>query len=199
MSVERSLPRSSTQAIVRVFTLGRFALEVNGRPLRFAGKLPRKPLVLVLEDWHWADEASDGALAYLQGLISAAPLLLIVTTRPEGAPGWPPLSYHSQLALQPLPGAESARLAAAALEAQEVPGELAQLLHARCRGNPFFVEEVCRTLLEEGSVRIEEGRAVLTRPAEALRLPDMVQAVVRSRIDRLDETCRDVLRLAHRL
>jgi DNA-binding SARP family transcriptional activator len=159
----------------------------------------RKPLVLVLEDWHWADEASDGALAYLQGLISAAPLLLIVTTRPEGAPGWPPLSYHSQLALQPLPGAESARLAAAALEAQEVPGELAQLLHARCRGNPFFVEEVCRTLLEEGSVRIEEGRAVLTRPAEALRLPDMVQAVVRSRIDRLDETCRDVLRLAHRL
>jgi tetratricopeptide (TPR) repeat protein len=73
---------------------------------------------------------------------------------------------------------------------------LAALLLERTGGNPFFIEEACRTLAEEGAVRVEAGRAELTQPLARVALPETVQAVIRARLDRLEPEARQVLRLA---
>jgi tetratricopeptide (TPR) repeat protein len=82
------------------------------------------------------------------------------------------------------------------LGAERLPEGLATLIHERTDGNPFFLEEVCHALTEEGIVRIENGQVVLTRSLQQLMFPETVQAVVRARLDRLDRQAQDTLRLA---
>ncbi|MEE8395759.1 MAG: AAA family ATPase, partial [bacterium] len=156
----------------------------------------RRPVVLVLEDWHWTDEASDSALRYLLGLAPTHRLLVVVNYRPEYESGWGPLEHHVHLAIAPLGGNHSEIVARAVLEAQHLPEGLGELIHERTGGNPFFIEEMCRDLLESGTLLVKDGQGALTRPAEKLELPGTVQGVIRSRLDRLAEDQREVLRLA---
>jgi DNA-binding SARP family transcriptional activator/class 3 adenylate cyclase len=162
--------------------------EVLGALLTASAR--RQPLALLLEDWQWADEASSDALRYLLGLVASAPLLVVVSERAEGATAWPALGNDTRLALQPLPGADSARLMRAALRSEDVPAGLEAQVHARTGGNPFFIEAVC------GHLREGAGGAARAQPSDALSLPDTVQAVVRSRLDRLEPDAREALQLA---
>jgi tetratricopeptide (TPR) repeat protein len=84
----------------------------------------------------------------------------------------------------------------AVLRVDQVSDALAVRVHERTGGNPFFLEQVCRTLLEENAVTTHDGEAVAASGVEVLRLPDTVQAVIRARLDRLDRNSRDVLRVA---
>ncbi|MCH7478572.1 MAG: AAA family ATPase, partial [SAR324 cluster bacterium] len=156
----------------------------------------RRPTVLVLEDWHWADEASDSALRYLLGLIGTHRLLVVVNYRPEYDSGWGSLTHHTHLTIAPLSGHHSEIIAKAVLKAQNLPEGLGELISARTGGNPFFIEEMCHDLLESGTVLVKDGQGALTRPAEKLDLPATVQAVIRTRLDRLDESQQEVIRLA---
>ena len=153
------------------------------------------PVVLQLEDWHWADEASRAALKQILEVGRSHPLFVIVTARPSAAYARE-LSSLTLLPLEPLGTDMSAAMLRTVLDANEVPLELTERIHARTGGNPFFLEEVGRTLLEEGAVRVQRGVAVVIGDARALHLPDTVEAVIRARLDRLDRDTRDVARLA---
>ena len=155
------------------------------------------PMVVIFEDWHWADEASDAALRYLISVAGAYPLLLIVLYRPsEYHANWGTLSNHTAIHLSSLPAAHTESIIKLNWATASLPDGLAALIHAHSGGNPTFIEELCNALLEDGSVQIHDGSAILTRPLESLDLPDSVQAVIRSRLDRLDSDTQEVLRLA---
>jgi class 3 adenylate cyclase len=155
-----------------------------------------KPLVFFLEDWHWADEASNAALTYLLGLIAHYPIMLVVIYRPEFAGNWGKPVNHTPIEVMPLDAADGEQIVRAVLEVDGLPRGFNDLIHERTGGNPFFIEEICSNLKEEGVIRIQDGKAALTVSSEELKLPSTVQAVIGSRLDRLDNDHREVLRLA---
>ena len=155
-----------------------------------------RPMVLILEDWHWADEASESALKHLSGLIAHHPLMVVLTYRPEYERNWVnPQGYHP-LVLQPLGEADTAAMLRAVWKTEALPDGLAVQIHAHTGGNALFNEEVARALVEDGVVRIEQGRAALRGTFDTLHLPETVHAVIRARVDRLDSEAGEVLRLA---
>ena len=156
----------------------------------------RQPTVLILEDWHWADAASDAALRHLIGVIASCPLMVLVTYRPDSAPHWGLLSCHTDVVLNPLDALDAEKIARSALGAVQLPAGLGELIHARTGGNPFFIEEACRALCEGGVVIVRDGWAALTQPVKTLTLPDTVQAILRTRLDRLDADVKEAVRLA---
>ena len=155
-----------------------------------------QPCALLLEDWHWADEASTAALLQLCELISSFPIMIIVTHRPGYGVTWQSIGHHRHLALAPLEGGHTRDIAISVLGAKEVEDELAARIQDRAQGNPFFVEEMCAALLEQGAIEIRDGRAQLTPEAEAATLPDSIQAVIRTRLDRMTPATREVLSAA---
>jgi tetratricopeptide (TPR) repeat protein/class 3 adenylate cyclase len=154
------------------------------------------PTLLLLEDWHWADEASRGALRQLAGIVATFPLLLVVTSRPESAADWGAAEHVRQLHLTPLDHLASAAIACAVLGADRVAPALAARLHDRTGGNPFFLEEVCVALREEGTLVVTDGVADLSGDSASLHVPETVQGVLRTRMDRLPADAREVLRVA---
>jgi class 3 adenylate cyclase/tetratricopeptide (TPR) repeat protein len=156
----------------------------------------RQPMALILEDWHWADEASDSALRHLAGLVPHHPLQVVVSYRPDYERKWANPQNYQPLVLQPLGEAETAAMLRSVWKAEQLPDGLAAQIHARTGGNALFNEEVARGLRDAGTVRVDDGRAVLSGDLTRLHLPDSVHAVIRARVDRLDPDSRDVLRLA---
>lgn len=156
----------------------------------------RKPLLFFLEDWHWADEASTAALSYLLGLIARHPIMLVVVYRPEFIGNWGNVADHTAIEVAPLDASDSERILCAALKVKELPRGFGRRVHERTGGNPFFTEEICSNLREEGAIRIEGAKAALTVSSQDLQLPGSVQAVIGARLDRLDSDHREVLRLA---
>ena len=152
--------------------------------------------LLLLEDWHWADEASRGALRALAEIIGAFAITIVVTSRPEGAVDWESSEHQRVMHLAPLDGAASAAIAGAVLRATAVAPALLARLHERTGGNAFFLEEVCAVLVEEGAVTVRDGVATLAGELSTLHVPETVQGVLRTRIDRLPADARDVLRMA---
>lgn len=152
----------------------------------FVAAAARRPLVLLLEDWHWADQGSAEVLRQVAQDAGPVPLMVLVTSRSEGlSPDAVPSGLET-ITLEPLSPAETAELIQV-LVAGPIAPEFVEQVHARTGGNPFFVEEVCDSLHDEG-----RGASDL----EALRLPSTVQAVIRARIDRLGPDDREVLRTA---
>jgi class 3 adenylate cyclase len=156
----------------------------------------RGPSVVLLEDWHWADEASHAVLRQVREVIAGYPLLVLVTLRPGYGVEWGSPGQASPITLRPLEPASTGAMLRSLLHADRIPDEFGTLIHERTGGNPFFIEEICQALLEEGAIRTEGGEAYLAGPLQMLELPDSIQAVIRARLDRLDRDARDVLRLA---
>jgi tetratricopeptide (TPR) repeat protein/class 3 adenylate cyclase len=156
----------------------------------------RHPVVVLLEDWHWADDASRSALEQVAELVSGYPLLVVVTSRSGYGVRWGTSGQRTAVPLRPLDARSLFALLKSFLRVKSVPQDLGALFHERTGGNPFFLEEICMALLEEGAIRIEGGEARPTGPLQLLDLPDSIEAVIRARLDRLDRPSRDVLRLA---
>ena len=156
----------------------------------------KRPLVLLLEDWHWVDDASHGVVQQLEEMCSDYPLLVAVSSRPDPAPDWGVPDRHRMIHLGALAEDPATRIMQSVLGAEQLPTGLAPLLHERTGGNPFFLEEVCRTLHEDGTVQVEDSRVLVGESLDRLHLPDTVQAVIRTRLDRIDPEARKVLRCA---
>ncbi len=156
----------------------------------------REPTVLLLEDWHWADEGSVEVLKRLAGFVSSYPLMVVVTCRPDRVLDWRSVETQTVLQLAPLDEPSSTRIVRSILCAEELPEGLGDLLYRRTGGNPFFIEEVCRTLVEEVRIEVADGVAFLRGSLEDLHLPDTIQTVIRTRLDRLDLDSQMVLRHA---
>jgi tetratricopeptide (TPR) repeat protein/class 3 adenylate cyclase len=155
-----------------------------------------KPLAMLLEDWHWADEGSREVLLQLREMIAASPLLVVATSRPGPGSGSPVPTGDVHLDLAPLSGGPAAEMMRSALNGARIPAELSERIGEKTGGNPFFIEELCRTLLESEALVIKDGEAQLSSGIDRLVIPDTVEAVLKSRLDRLDPEAREVLRCA---
>jgi adenylate cyclase len=152
--------------------------------------------VILLEDLHWFDGASDAFLDTMIESVPAARDLLLVNFRPEYQARWMQRSYYQQLPLQPL-GPEAIRaLLRDQLGEDPSVAALPGIIHERTKGNPFFIEEVVQSLVESGHLAGARGAYRLTTAVEALEVPASVQAVLAARIDRLAEREKQVLQTA---
>jgi len=156
----------------------------------------RRPLVVVVEDLHWVDEKSEEALAALVDVIASALVLLILTYRPGYAHSLGERTYYSRLALGHLPPEESAAMAERVLQVATLPRQLQQLITSKAEGNPFYIEEVTKSLVESGVLRKTNGGYSVERALEQIRVPDTIQEVILSRIDRLERQAKEAIQLA---
>jgi len=155
----------------------------------------RQAVVLFIEDLQWADAASRTLLKQLAEITPAHSMLLVATSRVDAAMDWgsaTPVTIH----LGPLDRDPSETVIRSMLQADRVAPGLASWLHERTGGNPFFLEEACRSLVEEHAVKVHDGTALLATPDQPLHLPATVEAVIRARVDRLDPATREILRVA---
>ena len=163
------------------------------------GRARREPTLLWVEDLHWLDPASEAALAMLAERLMAPDstgrkILVLATTRPEYRPVWS--ARVETLALAPLALQHSRTLLDDWLGPHDTLAPLRARIEARARGNPLFVEEMIRSLVERGVLRGERGAYIPAGPIEEISLPETVQAVLASRIDRLADVDKDVLQTA---
>jgi class 3 adenylate cyclase/tetratricopeptide (TPR) repeat protein len=144
-----------------------------------------QPLLLVFEDLHWIDAETQAVLDSLAESLGSAPVLLAVNYRPEYRHGWGSKTYYRQLRIDPLPPESADALLRTLLGADPSTAALTPLLIARTEGNPLFLEESVRTLVETGALVGEAGAYRLARPAATIQVPATVQAILAARIDRL--------------
>ena len=161
------------------------------------GALARtRPLLYVLEDLHYADSASVDLLWFLAARAARVPLLFLLAQR-IGAGGQPKPSRtnFTQMVLEPLTDEEAARIVDSTLE--WAPAELRDRIVARAGGNPFFIEESIRALVDSGAIaRDDAGDWVVRERALALDVPATLHAVVAARIDRLPPAAKECIQLA---
>jgi class 3 adenylate cyclase/tetratricopeptide (TPR) repeat protein len=155
-----------------------------------------QPLLAVFEDLHWIDSETQ---AVLDSLVESAPtarLLVLVNYRPEYEHRWGSKTSYTQLRLDPLPPESAGELLDALLGPDPSLHPLKPLLIERTGGNPFFLEESVRTLVETGALAGERGGYRLAQPLPAVRVPATVQAVLAARIDRLPSEEKRLLQTA---
>jgi class 3 adenylate cyclase len=164
-----------------------------------------RPIVLVCEDIHWADTASVDAMVKLFTLIRTLPLLLVLTSRPDrDAQGWRLIeSAHehfgaaaTDITLRPLSTEASRELVANLLMIESLPTSVRDFILARTEGNPFFVEEVIRMLIDRGAIVRREERWIATSAVEGVEIPETLQGLLLARIDRLPDDAKRTLRVA---
>jgi tetratricopeptide (TPR) repeat protein len=182
----------------------------------------KNPLVVIVEDVHWIDKATEEVLKVLVESLADAPLLLILVYRPEYLYGWEKIEQHWEIRLSQLPSESSAQMVRAILSkpyaarlslepltreqskalAQEllgttqIPSEVEELIVTKTEGNPLFVEELTRSLLERGDLVRVNGGYELARPISAMNVPTTLHGVLLERIDRLSEELKQVVRVA---
>jgi predicted ATPase len=153
-------------------------------------------LLLVFEDLHWIDSETQALLDTLLESLPTARLLLLVNYRPEYQHGWGGKTYYTQLRIDPLPAESADALLQALLGTDPGLGPLKQLLIGRTQGNPFFLEESVRTLVETQGLAGERGAYRLTQALPSIQVPATVQAVLAARIDRLPPEEKRLLQAA---
>jgi class 3 adenylate cyclase/tetratricopeptide (TPR) repeat protein len=165
----------------------------------------KQPVIMVFEDLHWADPSSVSLIEYLFSLTLNIPLLIICVTRPDrestfwnvkiqGAKDY--ADRFSELLLWPLTDEESRQLIKFLLKIEEMLPTTEKLLLNRAEGNPLFLEEVLRSLIEEGVIKRVNGHWEITRTISEIDIPNTLQGVLTARIDRLEEPVKRVLQIA---
>ncbi|MBN2391054.1 MAG: AAA family ATPase [Anaerolineae bacterium] len=163
-------------------------------------------LVLVLEDIHWMDQASLALLDYLLALVDRAPLLLLLAYRPERTKGCWQIQEKitrefahcsTEIALVPLTPADSGQLLSNLVGMTSWPAEVYNLILKQTEGNPLYVEEVLRALIDEHVlIQDEDGQWHIQDDVHTIKVPDTLQEVLMARLDRLDEPSRWTAQLA---
>jgi class 3 adenylate cyclase/ABC-type oligopeptide transport system substrate-binding subunit len=184
-------------------TLGR---EIRRSILAYFEALARqRPVVLVLEDLHWVDASSLEVLAELLPVTNRAPLMILGVMRVERDHGSWDLKQraerdlghrYGEVTLRPLPGDAAEQLLAGVLGEVAAWGGVADLVLSKAEGNPFYLEELLRHLIERDLIVKENGRWKATAELEGVEVPDTLQGVLLARIDRLEQNVQETLQLA---
>jgi DNA-binding SARP family transcriptional activator/predicted ATPase len=155
-----------------------------------------RPLIVMIEDLHWADAGTQAVLDHLVDSLVASRVLLLLTHRPEYRHEWFAKSHFSQLRLDALDVGNAARLLGVLLsEDRELVGLRKELIE-RTGGTPLFLEESVRALAESGALVGRPGAYRAGRPIEIFEIPSTVHAVLASRIDRLTASQKNLLQTA---
>jgi class 3 adenylate cyclase/tetratricopeptide (TPR) repeat protein len=155
-----------------------------------------QPLLLVFENLHWIDTETQAILDSLVESLPTARLLFLVNYRPEYQHGWGSKTYYTQLRLDPLPRDSADELLQGLLGDETSLEPLKRFLIERTEGNPFFLEESVRALVETQVLLGDQGTYHLAKPIRSLQVPATVQAVLAARIDRLPPEEKRLLQIA---
>ncbi len=153
-------------------------------------------VVLLIEDLHWADSASQEVLGKIVDNEAKLSLLILHTRRPEYEPPWRAKPEVTTLRLAPLPAGDIRRLAETQLGVEALPEALARQLTGKAEGNALFAEELLSFLSERGVLRIVAGKVEFDARAVAAALPASVQNLLTARVDRLAPQDRALLQAA---
>jgi class 3 adenylate cyclase/tetratricopeptide (TPR) repeat protein len=157
----------------------------------------RQPLVVVFDDIHWGEATFLDLLEYLTDWIRAAPVLLVCQTRPElldDRPGWMSAKENaSAVALKPLDGPQTDSLIRGLVGGADLPRDAHARIAAVAEGNPLFVEQTLRMLVDRGALRQLESRWTVTEDLSSIAIPPTIHALLTARLDRLEPAERDVL------
>jgi class 3 adenylate cyclase len=184
------------------FLQGRYVAAIH-RLLREISS--RGPVVIVCEDLHWADPASVEVARQLLPLSSQLPILFVGALRAESdSDGWGLLTVARdtfgaalvEIRLEPLTDADSRALVANLLEIESLPAHVRDLILARAEGNPFFVEEVVRMLIERGVIVAQNDRWIATEAVASIEIPETLHGLLLARIDQLPDSAKRSLRVA---
>ncbi|HEX8930000.1 MAG TPA: AAA family ATPase, partial [Actinomycetota bacterium] len=160
----------------------------------------RGPLVVVLDDLHWAEPTLLDLVEHVADSARAAPILLVAIARPElleQRPGWAGGKLNATtVLLEPLGEAESAELLDSLAGPAALPEAARRGITRAAEGNPLFLEELLAALVEEGRLRREDGRWVAAADLATLGIPPSIQALLTARLDRLDDADRAILERA---
>jgi adenylate cyclase len=168
----------------------------------FVALAKRQPVILVLEDLHWADSLSLDAVALLMEELPHAPLLLLCLYRPEREHRCSHLAtiaerkcpeQYTELRLRELTASQSRRLVKGLLGGSDPPASVRDLVLERARGNPFFIEEVVRSMIDGGGLRREGDGWRVRAEVASPNVPQSIQSLIRSRVDRLAPELKGVL------
>jgi class 3 adenylate cyclase len=144
----------------------------------------QQPLIFEVENLHWIDKTSEDYLASLVESIVGTPILLLTSYRPGYRPSWLDKSFATQIALRHLPPQDGLTVVHSVLHGVKLPDHVEQMIVEKAEGNPFFLEELTRAVLEHADFEI------------AVTVPDTIQGVLSARIDRLPEASKRLLQTA---
>ncbi|HET7686460.1 MAG TPA: adenylate/guanylate cyclase domain-containing protein [Candidatus Limnocylindria bacterium] len=196
-------PEEADRALLDPETMqGRYIASVH-RLLRALSA--RGPVVLVCEDVHWADPASVASVSQLLPLAAQLPVLFIAALRADmDSAGWRLATSAresfgdalTEIQLRPLSETDSRDLVANLLEIESLPTTVRESILARAEGNPFFVEEVIRMLIERGVIELRADQWVATAEVESIEIPETLHGLLLARIDQLPDAAKRSLRVA---
>jgi class 3 adenylate cyclase/tetratricopeptide (TPR) repeat protein len=202
LSVESPATKEAVAALEGDALVERITRAVRGY-LRARADL--MPTVVVLDDLHWADSASLELLLNVAGLVERRPLLIICLLRPDrAAKSWSAMRRvrdeldisYAEVVLEPLDVAHAQELLGNLLYIEDLPASVRNLILAKAEGNPFFVEEVIRTLIDSEYIVQENNHWRATREIVDVNIPDTLSGVLGARIDRLPENTKHVAQTA---
>ncbi len=163
------------------------------------------PLIFILEDLHWADATSVKMIGSLYRLVESNPILFINVFRP----GYERTSEHllgtlraryadfqTEIHLEPLDERQCEVLIENLLSAKTLPAHIRELLIRKAEGNPFFIEEVARSFIDYGIVKVEDGRFQATEKIHSVVIPETINDVIMVRVDKLDGQTKALLKVA---
>jgi len=166
----------------------------------------QQPVVVMIDDLHWADASCVDLLASILPLLKRTKLTFIAVSRSRQTPTrvWSKLGpaldecreHLVEIPLQSLSNDESRTLMKGLLGGDYLPEPLAAEILDKSEGNPFFLEEVLRSLIESGGLALDSGKWTLTTPVSVMQVPDTLQGVLLSRLDRLSEELKQLTQKA---
>ncbi len=159
-----------------------------------------EPRILLFEDLHWADGTTLEFLCSRASLQLKGPILLVLIARPP-LPGEALVarlfeSIEERIDLRPLGNVEARELVNSLLQEHELPGGFINGIIERAEGNPLFIEETLKSLVDSGALASDDGVWRATGDLKDLQVPDTIESVLTTRIDGLDESTRQILKLA---
>ncbi len=155
----------------------------------------RRPVMMILEDLHWMDDASREMVALAAANIHDERLALVVSHRPDFEPTWRNSPALTRVRLGTL-GDDDVQAIMRAVAGGRLPHALEERILGRAEGNPFFAEEITRALVDDGYLLRGDGHIRLTRPVAEIGIPDTVQELIGARLDRLGPHAKRVAQVA---
>ncbi len=161
------------------------ALTIAALAQQVVGLARQQPVSIILEDAHWIDPTTLEAFGAIIEHIERAPVLLVITHRPEFSPPWSGCAYLTMISLARLSQRQGQAMVQKVTHGKSLPGEVLDQIVARTDGVPLFVEELTKTILEAGFLKDEDGRYALDGPLPPLAIPATLQDSLTARLDRL--------------
>jgi class 3 adenylate cyclase/tetratricopeptide (TPR) repeat protein len=156
----------------------------------------KKNLLLIIEDLQWIDKTSEEFLGYLIASLVKRPILLVLLYRPEYQHPWGNKPFYTGISLDQLSLRARTEMIEGILGAPGISPALLDLVFQRTGGNPLFIEEFTRSLVQNGYVRRVSDRYTLSKNCEEIEVPDTVQGIIAARVDRLDRNVKRTMQIA---